>query len=43
VVVEPLVLAVVTPFSLVAFPPTSLTSPGTSLDVPAASALAYPS
>jgi hypothetical protein len=43
VVVEALVLAVVAPFSLVTFPPASLASPGASLDVPAASELAYPS
>jgi hypothetical protein len=43
VVVEALVLATVAPFSLVAFPPASLASPGACLDVPAASELAYPS
>ena len=36
-------LAVVAPFSLVTFPPASLASPGASLDVPAASELAFPS
>ena len=40
---EALVLAVVTPFSLVVFSPASLASPDASLDVPAASVLAYPS
>jgi hypothetical protein len=38
VVVEALVLDAVTPFSLVAFLPTSLASPDASLDVLAASA-----
>ena len=42
VVVEAMVLAAVAPFSLDAFLPSSLAFPGTSLDVPAASALAYP-
>jgi hypothetical protein len=37
------VLAVVAPFTLVAFLPASLASPGASLDVLAASTPAYPS
>jgi hypothetical protein len=37
------VLAAVAPLSLVVFPPSSLASPSASLDVPAASAPAYPS
>jgi hypothetical protein len=37
------VVAVVAPFSLASFPPASLASPGASLDVPAASELAFPS
>jgi hypothetical protein len=40
---EALVLVAVVPSSLVSFPPGSLASPGASLDVPAASELAYPS
>jgi hypothetical protein len=43
VVVEAMVLAAVTPFFLNASPPSSLISPGTSLDAPATSGLAYPS
>jgi hypothetical protein len=43
VVEEALVLAVVAPFSLGAFPPSSFAFPGASLDVPAASELAFPS
>jgi hypothetical protein len=42
-VVEALVLVVVTPFALISFLLASLASPGASLDVPATSALAYPS
>ena len=43
VVVEAMVLAAVAPFPLVAFLPSSLASPGASLNVLAASASAYPS
>jgi hypothetical protein len=43
VVEEALVLVVVTPFALISFLLASLASPSASLDVPAASALAYPS
>jgi hypothetical protein len=42
-VVEALELVAVVPSSLVSFPPASIASPGASLDVPAASAFAYPS
>ena len=38
---EALVVVVVVPFTLAAFPPASLASPGASLDVPVASELAY--
>ena len=40
---EALVVVVVAPFSLSSFPPVSLASPGATLDVPAASELAFPS
>jgi hypothetical protein len=43
VVEEAMVLVVVISSFLASFPPASLASPGASLDVPAASALAYPS
>jgi hypothetical protein len=39
--VEALVLVVVVPSFLASFPPVSPTFPGTSLDVPATSKLAY--
>jgi hypothetical protein len=42
VVVEALVLVAVVLFSLASFPPASLAFPGASLDVLAASELAYP-
>jgi hypothetical protein len=42
-VVEALVVVAVAPFALVSFTPAFPTSPGASLDVPAASELAFPS
>jgi hypothetical protein len=43
VVVVALMVVAVVPFSLASFPPTSLASPSASLDVLAASKLAYSS